>query len=924
MAFEKKLFLLDAYALIFRAYYAFINRPIMNSKGLNTSAIFGFVSSLDEVLRKEKPTHIAVAFDPPSPTFRHHMYNAYKANRLETPEDIKLAVPYIKKILQAYNIAILEVEGYEADDVIGTVSKTAHADGFTVFMMTPDKDYAQLVSDGIYMFKPRHSGNDNEIWGPAEVKKNFEVDRPEQVIDILALWGDAADNIPGAPGIGEKTSKKLIAEFGSIENLLANSARLKGKQKESIEQNSEQIKLSKELATIDIHVPVNLKVDELKVKEPNKELLKIIFNELEFKTLAKRIIGEDVVNQSHTQGSLFDLPVVPIKSEETAEQTYKTFNPENVNYILIDNEISLNNLLEQLNKQTAFCFDTETTGLKVLEDSIVGLSVCFKEKEAYYIPFTLNYNASINTLAKFSKVFENENIIKIGHNLKFDCQVLNKYGIRVNGEFFDTMVAHYLLQPERKHKLDTLTEELLGYKMISIEELIGKKGVDQLNMSQIDINVVKDYASEDADFTFRLYNLLKKEIQDKDLNRLASEIEMPLIKVLTDVELAGFNIDTEALQDYEVELGNEISKIEQEIYSLAGENFNIASPKQLGVILFEKLKISSDTKMTKTKQYSTGEEILVRLKNEHPIINQILDYRTLTKLQSTYVSVLPKLIDKNSGRIHTSFNQTIAATGRLSSINPNLQNIPIRDDRGREIRKSFIPKGKDNILLSADYSQIELRLMAHMSGDPDMIDAFSKGEDIHRSTAAKIYKIRNDDVTREMRSKAKTANFGIIYGISAFGLSQRLNIPRSEAKELIDNYFINFPMVRQYMDKCIEEAKLKGYVSTLFGRRRYLPDINSSNSLVRGVAERNAINSPLQGSAADIIKLAMIRIHEKIKFNFKTQMILQVHDELVFDVLFTELETIEELVKFEMENVVKLSVPLEVEIGIGKNWLEAH
>jgi len=930
MVSDKKLFILDAYALIFRAYYAFINRPIVNSKGLNTSAIFGFVSSLDEVLRKEKPTHIAVAFDPPSPTFRHHIYTAYKANRLQTPEDIKIAVPYIKKIIQAYNIAILEVEGFEADDVIGTVSKTAYEKGFKVFMMTPDKDYAQLVTDGIYMYKPRRSGNENEIWGPVEVKENFEVAEPEQVIDILALWGDASDNIPGAPGVGEKTAKKLIAEYGSIENLLANINQLKGKQKESIENNIEQIKLSKVLATIDINVPMNIKVDELIVKEPNKQLLKDIFQELEFRTLAKRILGEEPVNQTHTQGSLFDLPNRPIEKaqpENTNEEVtgeFEKFSADKVNYILVNTETDLNNLLDKLNKQTEFCFDTETTGLKVLEVSIVGLSLCFKEKEAYYIPFSQDFNISKNTLTKFYKAFENEKTIKIGHNLKFDCQILKKYGVEIGGQYFDTMVAHYLLQPERKHKLDRLTEDLLGYKMISIEELIGKKGSEQINMSQVPLEIIKDYACEDADFTFRLYNLLKPEIIDKGLLKLATEIEMPLINVLTDVELAGFNIDTEALKEFEITLGNEITGIENEIYSLAGEKFNIASPKQLGLILFEKLKISANTKMTKTKQYSTGEEILVRLKNDHPIVDKILDYRTLTKLQSTYVSVLPKLIDSTTGRIHTSFNQTIAATGRLSSVNPNLQNIPIRDDRGREIRRSFIPLNSDYILLSGDYSQIELRLMAHMSEDPNMIEAFSKGEDIHRSTAAKIYKIENVEVTREMRSNAKTANFGIIYGISAFGLSQRLNIPRSEAKELIDNYFINFPSIRQYMDKCIDEAKLNGYVSTIFGRRRYLPDINSSNSIVRGVAERNAINSPIQGSAADIIKLAMIRIHEKLKSKYKTKMILQVHDELVFDVYKPELGLIKQLVKYEMENVLKLMVPLEVEIGVGNNWLEAH
>jgi DNA polymerase-1 len=921
MSSEKKLFLLDAYALIFRAYYAFINRPIKNSKGFNTSAIFGFVSSLDEVIRREKPTHLAVAFDPPSPTFRHKIFEAYKANREETPKDIKLSVPYIKQILVAYNIPALEIEGFEADDVIGTIAKKAHNEGLKVYMMTPDKDFAQLVDDGIYIYKPRRSGNDNEIWGPKEVKANFEISDPLLVIDVLSLWGDASDNIPGAPGIGEKTSKKLIAEFGSLENLLAHTDHLKGKQKESIENNIQQIRLSKRLITIDTQVPLNININELEIKEPDKELLKSVFNELEFRTLAKRIIGEETVIKSVTQGTLFDMPIQLVNSKNNS---YKTFDPGKVKYTLISSEKDLDDLIIQLSKQSSLCFDLETTGLDVLNDDIVGLSLSFKETEAYYIPFESNFEYSKNTLNKLSEIFVNKNIIKIGHNLKFDCQILYRYGIKVEGPYFDTMVAHYLLQPERKHKLDNLAEELLGYKMIGIEELIGKKGNDQLIMSQIQIEKVKDYACEDADFTFRLYNVLKLEIEKNGLIKLASEMEMPLIEVLTYMELFGFNIDTKALKEYELELEDEIKRVEQRIYILAGTTFNIASPKQLGIVLFEKLNISSDVKLTKTKQYSTGEEILVRLKNYHPIVNEILDYRTLTKLQSTYITSLPKLIDKTTGRVHTSFNQTITTTGRISSNKPNLQNIPIRDERGREIRKSFIPANNEYILLSADYSQIELRLMAHMSADPHMIDAFVKGEDIHRSTASKIYKVKNEEVTREMRSKAKTANFGIIYGISSFGLSQRLNIPRTEAKELIDNYFMNFPLVKEYMNYSIEKAKSKGYVSTLFDRRRYLPDIHSSNSVVRAVAERNAINSPIQGSAADIIKLAMIQIHNKLKRNYRTKMILQVHDELVFDVYRPELEQIKQLVKYEMENTAKLKVPLAVEIGIGNNWLEAH
>ncbi len=921
MAEKKKLFLLDAYALIFRAYYAFISRPIRNSKGLNTSAIFGFINTLDEVLRKENPGYIAVAFDPPSPTFRHEMYKAYKANREATPPDIKLSVPYIKKILEAYRIPILEYEGFEADDVIGTVSKIAKNQGFEVYMMTPDKDFTQLVEEGIYIYKPRRLGKDNEVIGTEEVKKNFEVENPSQVIEILALWGDSSDNIPGAPGIGEKTAKRLIAQYGSIENLLANTNDLKGKQKESIEENAEQILLFKKLVTIDINVPINIHPEEFIVKEPDKHLLESLFNELEFKTLSQRILGDKIENQVIGQGTLFDIPVT--KSLDNGSQ-FKQFNADTAAYNLVKNESDLKNLINHLEKCKEICFDTETTGLDVLNDEMIGLAICTKEGKAWYIPFSSDQKISTNTLYDFKHIFNNKNIIKVGHNLKFDIQILNKYNIHVSEPYFDTMVAHYLLHPERRHKLDNLVENLLGYKMISIEELIGKKGKDQLNMSQVEIVKAKDYACEDADMTYRLYRILQAEIVKKGMQRLASDIEMPLIEVLTDMELTGFNINTKTLKEYEFHLDNEIKLIEKQIYTHVDEHFNIASPKQLGVVLFEKLKISSNTRMTKTKQYSTSEEVLQKLRDTHPIINLILDYRSLTKLQSTYVTTLPNLIDKNTRRIHTSFNQTITTTGRLSSINPNLQNIPIRAERGRKIRKAFIPANEDFILLSADYSQIELRLMAHISGDGHMINAFCKGEDIHRITAAKIYKVSNENVTREMRANAKTANFGIIYGISAFGLSERLQIPRAEAKDLIDSYFGNFPGVKEYMDKSIEEAKLKGYVSTLFGRIRYLPDIQSSNSVVRGIAERNAINSPIQGTAADIIKIAMIRIYKKLQNKYKTKMILQVHDELVFDVYKPELEEIKKMVKHEMENATTLNIPLVVEIGTGSNWLEAH
>jgi DNA polymerase I len=918
----KKLFILDAYALIFRAYYAFISRPIRNSKGINTSAIYGFVTALDEILTKENPSHIAVAFDPPSPTFRHDMYEQYKANRDETPEDIKLSVPYIKRILEAYNIPILEYEGYEADDVIGTVAKIALREGYKVYMMTPDKDFAQLVEEGIYIYKPRRSGNESEIWSVEEVKREFEINNPIQVIDILALWGDASDNIPGAPGIGEKTAKKLIAEYGSVENLLENLHQLKEKQKHTLEAFRDQIILSKKLATIDIHVPIKQKISEFDHKILNVNALREIFSELEFKTLAKKILDNTNSSKAPAQGSLFERN--PIENISQNVRVYTYFDPGKVSYNLVSTEPELLNLISLLEEKSLFCFDTETTGLDVLEAEIVGLAISINEFQAWYIPFTENQENSRKILQKLKHLFTEKSILKIGHNLKYDIQMLERYGVNVQGPFFDTMIANYLINPEGKNKLDHLAETMLKYQMIPIEELIGKKGKDQLNMRDIDVNRVKDYACEDADITYRLFNLLVSLIKENELDKLAKEIEMPLIEVLCSMELEGFNLDVQSLKEYELQLEDEIHKTEKEIFSMAGEEFNIASPRQLGVILFEKMKVTSNFKLTKTKQYATSEEVLQQLTGEHPIINTILDYRSLTKLQSTYVTSLPKIINQRTKRIHSSFNQTIAATGRLSSINPNLQNIPIREARGREIRKAFIPSSEDYLLLSADYSQIELRLMAHMSGDEHLIDAFKKGEDIHQATAARIFKISLDEVTREQRSKAKTANFGIIYGISAFGLSQRLNIPRSEAKELIDNYFMNFPKVKDYMENCISEAKLKGYVVTLFGRRRYLPDINSSNSIVRGVAERNAINSPIQGTAADIIKIAMVSIFNRLKKNFKTRMILQVHDELVFNVYKSEIESIQNLVREEMEHAADLQVPLEVELGIGSNWLEAH
>lgn len=923
---EKKLFLLDAYALIFRAYYAFISRPIKNTKGQNTSAIFGFINSLDEILRKEKPSHIAVAFDFPAATFRHEMYKEYKANREETPADIKLSVPYIKRILDAYNIKVLEMSGFEADDIIGSIAKRAQNQGFITYMMTPDKDYAQLVDKNIFMYKPRRSGNENEILDTQSICSNYEITNPLQVIDILALWGDASDNIPGAPGIGEKTAKKLIARYGSVEKLLESLDDLKGKQKENLESHIDQILLSKKLVTIDTNVPLEVNLDDLEVKPINYDKLEAIFNELEFNTLKKRIIiTESKINipGREIQQSLFgeDVQISAAKGESS----FRSFDATKVSYSLVWDKDEVIELCKKFKGIEYLCLDTETTGLNVYEARILGLALSYKENEAYYIAFPDDRELTIEMLNELSECFMNEKILKIGHNIKYDLQILRNYETIVKGNFFDTMVAHYLLKPEAKHKLDNLAESILNYRMIPITDLIGEKGKHQKNMSDVDLNTVKDYACEDADITLQLYKKLKSDLESSKLSNLSDTIEMPLTEVLTYMELAGFKLDTEALNNYSNVLLGEIKTVESNIYELAGgESFNISSPKQLGVILFEKLKISSDAKMTKTKQYATGEDVLLKLIDRHPIVKKILDYRSLTKLQSTYVSALPKLIEPKTQKIHTSFNQTIVATGRLSSINPNLQNIPIREERGREIRKSFIPSDENHILLSADYSQIELRIMAHLSEDKNMIESFHQGADIHRSTAAKIFKVSDTEVTPEMRSKAKTANFGIIYGISAFGLSQRLHIPRSEAKELIDNYFETFPQVNEYMKKSISSAKEKGYVTTMYGRKRYLPDIYSSNSVVRGFAERNAINSPIQGTAADIIKKAMISIHNILKNGYKTKMILQVHDELVFDVFKSELDEIRDKIKYEMENVEQLRVPLIVEAGIGNNWLEAH
>ncbi len=921
-----RLFLLDAYALIYRSYFAFINAPRVNSKGLNTSTMLGFVNTLEEILKKEKPTHIAIAFDMHGPTFRHDMFPEYKAHRDEMPEDIRKAIPYIRKIIKGYHIPILEKEGFEADDVIGTLAKTAEREGFQVFMVTPDKDYAQLVSENIFMYKPKRSGNEMEILGVEQVCENFQIQNPLQVIDVLGLMGDSADNIPGCPGIGPKTAMKLVSEFGSVEGVYQNIDKLKGKQKESLEQFEEQVRMSRKLAEIILDVPVEFNQEDLLLSIPDFNKLREIFLELEFRTLADRILPatNKVVEPppAFEQGTLFSM------GEQTQTETpgvHTDIRSSNHNYKLVDSEEKIKGLITLLGAQHSFCFDTETTGLDTHSDQLVGLSFSCKTGEAWYVPVPADNKKALALVHEFKGVFANEAILKIGQNMKFDILILSRYDIEIKGDYFDTMVAHYLVQPDLRHNLDYLSEIYLGYKKVATEELIGKRGKNQLTMRQVDLELIKEYACEDADITFQLKEILDQELIKAEVKNLFTQVEMPLLKVLVQMELAGLKIDPKVLDDYAVVLREQIVELENSIIEMAGEHFNISSPKQLGYILFEKLMLDPKAKKTKTKQYSTGEEILVNLLDKHPIIAKILEHRGLKKLLSTYVEALPKLINPKTGKLHTSFNQTIAATGRLSSTNPNLQNIPIRDEAGREIRKAFIPSDNDHTFLSADYSQIELRIMAAVSGDKVMTEAFRNGEDIHAATASKIFGVPLGEVTSDMRRKAKTANFGILYGISAFGLSQRLNIPRGEAKQLIDDYFANFSMVKNYMDSQLVLARERGYVETIMGRKRYLADINSANAAVRAFAERNAINAPIQGSAADIIKVAMININKQFaEKGLQSKMILQVHDELNFDVLKTELETVKGVVKEEMENAVKLDVPLEIEMDAAENWLLAH
>jgi DNA polymerase-1 len=943
----KKLFLLDAFALIYRAHFAFSKNPRINSKGMNTGAVLGFTNTLLDVINNEKPTHLGVAFDTSAPTFRHVSFQAYKAQRQEQPEDITLAIPYIKRLCTAFQIPILELDGYEADDIIGTIAKKAEKEHYQVYMMTPDKDYAQLVDEHIFLYKPAYLGNEVEKLGVKEVLAKWEIQQVSQVTDILGLQGDAVDNIPGIPGIGAKTAVKLIAEFGSVENLVANAHKLKGKQRENIEQFGHQGILSKQLATININVPIDFEEEKLKYKGFNPDLLKVLFDELEFRTLRRKLFGEEKstdsqaeqVNQSTKtqqntpQGSLFfgkveislenrpDLSI-PSNAEQlsTDKQTIETTLHD---YHIIDTPALRKSLIHFLSLQEEFCFDTETTSTDPYESELVGMSFAYLKNEAFYVPIPANQTEAKQIVHEFKNIFENPHIKKIGQNIKYDVIVLKNYGIEVQGISFDTMLAHYLIDPDTRHNMDVLAENYLHYSPISIETLIGK-GKNQGSMREVEIEKVAEYAAEDADITLQLKNIFVPILKKDNLEELFHKVEMPLVEVLADVERNGVKIDVEALNLYSKDLEKELKDIEQSIYSLAGEPFNISSPQQLGKILFEKLKLVDKPKKTKTGQYATGEEILATL-TEHQIVREIQEYRQMLKLKSTYIDALPTLVSKKDGLIHTSYNQAVAATGRLSSNNPNLQNIPIRTERGKEIRKAFVPRSEDFIIVSADYSQVELRIMASFSKDAAMVEAFRQGKDIHTATASKIFKVPENEVSSDMRRKAKTANFGIIYGISAHGLSQRLNIPRKEAAQIIDAYFAEFPAVKTYMDEVIQFAQEHEYVETMLGRRRYLRDINSRNFTQKSFAERNAINAPIQGSAADIIKLAMIHIHQWLKSEkLKSKMIMQVHDELVFDVYLPEYDLISVKIKELMENAFQMEVPLVVEVGKGENWLEAH
>ncbi len=917
---NKTLFLLDAMALIYRAHFAFSKNPRINSKGFNTGAVLGFTNTLVDVLTRENPGYIAVAYDTKAPTFRHKQYPEYKANREKQPEDIEVAIPLTKDIVKAFNIPVLEMEGFEADDIIGTIAKKAGADDFTVYMMTPDKDYSQLVEEKILLYKPAYMGNAIDILGVDEVCKKFDIDRVDQVQDILGLQGDASDNIPGIPGFGAKTASKLVKQFGSVEALVENADQLKGKQQQLVKEFGQQGILSKELATIKIDVPVDFDEKVFQYDGFDKEKLEPIFQELEFRTLAKRVFGEE--SKANPQMGLFDGAPA---DEPVANNNREDITTVKHNYRLTDTAEKRQKLLKNLEKQKAFCFDTETSSLDALDAQLVGLAFSVKEHEAYYVPVPEDKEDAGKIAREFKAVLENPDILKIGQNLKYDMLVLKKYDINVAPPFFDTMIAHYLIDPDTRHGMDVMAENYLNYTPVSIESLIGKKGAKQGNMRDIEPEKVAEYAGEDADITLQLKNVFAKQLKELQLEKLYYDVEAPLIDVLASMEYEGVQVDKDNLSEISSELSTAIVELEKEIHTTAGESFNIASPKQLGEILFDKLQLEKNPKKTKTGQYATGEEILSRMANEHEIARKILDFRELQKLKNTYVDALPKLISPHDGRIHTSYNQAVAATGRLSSTNPNLQNIPIRTEKGRAIRKAFVPRNEDFVLMAADYSQVELRIMASFAKDESMIDAFKEGRDIHATTASKIFNVPLEEVDADMRRKAKTANFGIIYGVSAFGLSQQLNIPRSEASEIIKAYFKEFPAVKAYMDRVIEEARKQEYVETILGRRRYLRDINSRNNTLRGYAERNAINAPIQGTAADIIKVAMINIHRWIEAEkLKSRMIMQVHDELVFDVHKSEQDIVQEKVADYMKNALTLDVPMEVGIGTGTNWLEAH
>ena len=920
-----KLFLIDAYALIYRSYYAFLKNPRINSKGINTSAIFGFINSLEDVLKRENPTHIAVAFDPQGPTFRHEAFEQYKAQREETPEVIRQSVPIIKEIIAAYNIPILEVPRFEADDVIGTIAKQAERQGFEVFMMTPDKDYGQLVSEHIFMYRPKFGG-DYEVMGEPEVLAKYNLRSTEQVIDLLGLMGDAADNIPGCPGVGEKTAQKLLAEFGSIDNLLANTDRLKGAQKRKVEENKEQIRFSKFLATIKTDVPISFDAAHCVREKPDIARLKAIYTELEFRTFINKLEGEPVKRKQEgpVQGDLFAIFAAESTSETKNVALADLTNTLHV-YHIVDTEEKRAELGRFLSNQEFFAFDTETDALDPLRAKLVGFSFSVTEGEAWYVPVPEGDEEAMAVVAHFSPALQDAKIQKIGQNIKYDILVMRRYGVKVAGALWDTMIAHYLLNPELHHGMDYLAETYLHYHTKPIEELIGPKGKGQLSMRQVALPVIAEYAAEDADITLRLKHYFAPKLEQEELLPLFRDIEMPLVYVLADMEATGVTLDTEALRQSSEVLTAQLSEIEQEIYEMADMTFNINSTRQVGEVLFDRLKLNEKAKKTKTGYYSTSEDVLEKLRGKHPIVDRLLAYRGLKKLLSTYIDALPALIHAETGKIHTSFNQAVTATGRLSSTNPNLQNIPVRDELGREIRKAFIPDNDDCLFFSAGYSQIELRIMAHLSGDPHMIEAFRSGADIHAATAAKIYGVPIEAVTSDMRRKAKTANFGIIYGISVFGLAERLGISRSESKELIDGYFKTYPRIREYMDESIEVARKQGYVETIFKRKRFLPDIHSHNAVVRGYAERNAINAPIQGSAADVIKLAMVRIFQRFEDEgLRSKMILQVHDELNFNVYRNEAERVKQIVLEEMERVMPLQVPLIADCGEGKNWLEAH